>query len=149
MKTLILGIGNPILTDDSVGIRIAQKIKEECPDLEVIETSEAGLALLDLVAGYDKLVIIDSIKTGKGEAGDVYKFGLEDLKPTLDLSSSHSLDIASAFEFGQKLGYKMPKQVSIYAVETKDNITFGEKCTQEVEGKIPFIAKQIIMEERL
>jgi len=149
MKTLILGMGNPILTDDSVGIRIAQKIKEENPDLEVIETSETGLALLELVAGYDKLIIIDSIKTGKGEPGELYKFGLEDLKPTLDLSSSHSLDIASAFEFGQKLGYKMPQQVSIYAVDIKDNTTFGEKCTQEVEGRIPFIAKQIIMEERL
>jgi hydrogenase maturation protease len=62
MKTVILGLGNPILTDDAVGIKIAQKLQEENPKLEVIETSEAGIALLDLITGYDKLIIIDSIK---------------------------------------------------------------------------------------
>ena len=61
MSTLILGIGNPILTDDRVGIEIAHKIKEDNSKLEVIETSEAGISLLDLVVGYDKLIIIDSI----------------------------------------------------------------------------------------
>ena len=54
MKMLILGVGNPILTDDGVGIKIAHKLKERNPELEVVETSEAGIALLELIAGYDK-----------------------------------------------------------------------------------------------
>ncbi len=63
MKTVILGLGNPILTDAAVEIKIAQKFKEENPKLEMIETSEAGIALLDLITDYDKLIIIiDSIK---------------------------------------------------------------------------------------
>ena len=62
MKTLILGIGNPILTDDRVGIKIARKLKEEKPELEVVETSESGISLLDFIVGYNKLIIIDSIK---------------------------------------------------------------------------------------
>jgi len=149
MNTLILGIGNPILTDDGVGIKIAQKLKEENPELEVLETSEAGIALLDLVTGYDKLIIIDSIKTEKGKPGDLYKLGLEDLQPSKDLSSSHGIGIATAFELGQRLGYSVPKYTSIYAVNIKDNTTFGESCTQEIKDKIPFIAGQIIKEERL
>ncbi|HEY93032.1 MAG TPA: hydrogenase maturation protease [Dehalococcoidia bacterium] len=149
MKTLILGFGNPILTDDGVGIRIAQKIKEENPDLEVIETSEAGIALIDYVAGHDKLVIIDSIKTGQGKPGELYKLGLEDLKPFVYFPSSHGIDIATAFKLGESLGYKMPKYTSIYAVEIMDNTTFKEKCTEEVEGRIPFIVKQIVEEENL
>jgi hydrogenase maturation protease len=115
MDTLILGIGNPILTDDRVGIKIAQKLKEEKPELEVVETSEAGITLLDLIVGYNKLIIIDSIKTEKGKPGDLY----------------------------------MPMYTSIYAVEIKDNTTFGEKCTRGVKEKIPFIAKQIIKGEKL
>ena len=67
----------------------------------------------------------------------------------MDFSSSHGIDIATAFKLGQRLGYKMPKSVSIYAVEMKDNTTFGERCTEEVEEKIPFIARQIIDEEKL
>ncbi|MBA7711173.1 hypothetical protein ES703_120128 [subsurface metagenome] len=149
MNTLILGIGNPILTDDGVGIKIARKIKEGNPELEVIETSEAGIALLDLIAGYDKLVIIDSVKTGQEKPGEVYKLRLEDLKPTVDSVSSHGVDIATAFELGRGLGYRMPKYISLYAVEIKDNTTFGENCTEEVEERIPFIMSQIIEEEKL
>ena len=149
MNTLILGVGNPILTDDGVGIKIAQKLKEEKPELEVVETSEAGIALLDLIAGYDKLIIIDSIKTEQGKPGQVYKLELGDLKPAMDFFSSHGIDIATAFKLGEGMGYKMPKFVSIYAVEMKDNTTFGERCTEEVEEKIPFIVKQIIDEEKL
>ena len=149
MNTLILGIGNPILTDDGVGIKIAQKLKEGNPELEVMETSEAGIALLELIAGYDKLIIIDSIKTGQGKPGELYKLELEDLKPPMYFSSSHGIDIATAVELGQRLGYRMPKYISLYAVEIKDNSTFGEECTKEIEGRIPFIIKQIIEEERL
>lgn len=149
MNTLILGIGNLILTDDGVGIKIAQRLKEERPELEVVETGEAGLTLLDFITGYDRLIIIDSIKTEQGKPGQVYKLELEDLKPAMDFSSSHGIDIATAFKLGQRLGYKMPKSVSIYAVEMKDNTTFGERCTEEVEERIPFIAQQIIDEEKL
>jgi hydrogenase maturation protease len=149
MKTLILGIGNLILTDDGVGIKIAHKLNEARPELEVVETGEAGLTLLDLITGYDRLIIIDSIKTEQGKPGQVYKLELEDLKPAMDFSSSHGIDIATAFKLGQSLGYRMPESVSLYAVEMKDNTTFGERCTQEVEEKIPFIAQQIIDEEKL
>jgi len=149
MNTLILGIGNPILTDDGVGIKIAQRLKEENVKLEVIETSEAGITLLDLIVDYNKLIIIDSIKTEKGKPGDLYRLELEDLKPSKDFSSSHGIGIVTAFELGQRLGYRMPKSVSIYAVNIKDNTTFGEKCTEEVEQRIPFIVKQIMRKEKL
>jgi len=149
MNTLILGLGNLILTDDGVGIKIARKLKEENPELEVIETSEAGMAILDHIAGYDKLIIIDSIKTERGKPGELHKLELEDLKPAKDFTSSHGLDIATAFQLGQRLGYRMPNFISIYAVDIRDNSTFGEECTQEVEERIPFITKQIIEEEKL
>ena len=149
MSTLVLGIGNSILADDGVGIKVAQKLKDKNSELEVIETGETGIALLDLIVGWDKLIIIDSIKTEKGKPGDLYKLELEDLRPAKDLSSSHGIGIATAFELGKELGYEMPEHISIYAVGIKDNSTFGEDCTQEVEAKIPSITLQIIKEERL
>jgi len=149
MKTLVLGLGNPILSDDAVGIRIAQGLKQEIPAQNVIGTSEAGVALLDYVVGYDRLVIIDSIMTKTGKPGELYKLELEDLTPAMNLSSSHGVDIATALTLGERLGYPMPKQVRIYAVEIKDNTTLGEKCTQEVEEMIPFIVRRIAKEEGL
>ena len=149
MNTLILGIGNPILTDDGVGIKIARKLKEGNPGLEMIETSEAGITLLDLIVGYKRLIIIDSIKTEKGKPGDLYKLELGDLKPSKDFPSSHGIGIATAFKLGQELGYSMPEFVSIYAVNIKNNSTFGEECTEAVKERIPFIVRQIIAEEKL
>jgi hydrogenase maturation protease len=148
-RTLILGIGNPILSDDGVGIKIAQRIKEENPELDVIEACEGAFGLLDHVMDYDKFIIIDSIKTEQGKPGDLYKIELEDLKPTMDLATSHGIGIASAFRVGEGLGYKMPQSVNIYAVEARDNTNFGEGCTKEVAKRIPFIAKQIMKEEKL
>lgn len=148
-KTLILGIGNPILSDDAVGIRIAQSIKKEKAGLEVIESTEAGMAILEHIDGYDKLVIIDSIKTGQGKPGELYRLALEDLNPATGFTSSHGLDIATAFKLGEKVGYNMPKSVSIFAVEVEDNTTFSEKCTEELEKRIPQIARDIIREEKL
>ncbi len=149
MKTLVLGMGNTILTDDGVGIKVAQSLKEIRPELEVMETSEAGIALLDFIVGYDRLIIVDSIKTGEAEPGELHKLEMGALKPSAHLTSLHGVDIATAFELGQRLGYPMPRQVSIYAVEIKDNTSFGEGCTEEVGGKIALIAEQIIGEEKL
>jgi hydrogenase maturation protease len=149
MNTLVLGMGNTILTDDGVGVAIAHRLKERKPELDVVETSEAGLALLDFVVGYDRLIIVDSVKTEEGEPGELYKMELGALKPTSHLTSLHGVDMATAFKLGQKLGYHMPQRVSIYAVEVKDNTSFGEGCTDEVGGKLSLIAEQIIGEEKL
>jgi hydrogenase maturation protease len=149
VKTLVLGIGNPIVTDDGAGLKIAQRIKDRNPELEVIEACSGALGLLDEISGYDKLIIIDSVKTEGGQPGELYKLELEDLRPTLDHATSHGLDIASAFKLGKGLGYKMPQSVIIYAVEIKDNTNFGEECTREVAEKIPLLAQRIMAEERL
>ena len=74
MRTLVLGLGNPILSDDSVGFRVAQLLRSQLDQREVtvLETGVAGLNLLDLLVGYDKAVIIDAIQTVEGKAADVY-----------------------------------------------------------------------------
>ena len=149
MKTLILGMGNPILTDDGVGLKIARRLKETRDGLEVVETSEAGIALLDLILGYNRLIVIDSIKIDEGEPGELYQLALEDLEPGQEFSSSHGIGLATAFALGQRLGYPLPQAVSIYAVNIKDNSTFGEECTEAIRKRLPDIVQQIIKEERL
>jgi len=150
MKTLVLGVGNPILSDDGIGLKVAQRLKEERPELEVIETSEAAVAVLDLMAmaDCDKLILVDSIKTG-GKLGELYRFEVSDLKPAQDFASTHGVDIATVLELGRRLGQRLPRHISIYAVEIDDNTTFGEECTEKVKARIPFIADQIIAKEKL
>jgi hydrogenase maturation protease len=150
ISTIVLGVGNPILRDDSVGLKVARLIKERAPAVEVVETALAGLSLLDYAADHDRLIIIDSIKTAPGEEpGEVFKLDFATLDPAMDFTSFHGVDIVTAFELGKQLGYKMPDHVSVYAVTVSDNYTFTEKCSDEVERKIPEITEEILKEEKL
>lgn len=149
MKTLVLGIGNPIVTDDSVGLKVARLIKERCPGLDVVEACSGAMGLFDYVIDQDRVILIDSIKTDNGVPGEVYRMTVDDLNPKLKQHSSHGLDIASALKIGEGLGYKMPESVNIYAIQIEDNIRFGEECTAEVARRIPLIASEIIEEEKL
>jgi len=146
MKTLVLGIGNPILSDDAVGIKVAEEIegrlREQC--LDVKTASIGGLSILDEISGYDRLILIDSIKTGEGKPGDVYKLSVEDLGSTSHLSSSHGMDFATVIGLGRKVGYKIPEIIDIYAIEIEDNTTFSEECTKKVKMRISEIADKIM-----
>ena len=147
MKTLIIGLGNPILRDDGVGIRVANEIRRRLPKssaIEIVETSSGALALLDLICGYDKVVIIDSIKTENHAPGELHKLRLEDLGSAIPSVSSHRVDLRTAIELGKKLGYKLPKIIDIYAIEVKDNTTFCEELTPAIEAKISSIVTRIM-----
>ena len=148
MKTLVLGLGNPILSDDSVGFRVIQQLKAsfDTPDLILVESSASGLTLLDLISGYDKVIIIDAIKTGGGEAGKIYRLGAENLGAIRHSASPHDINLATALELGKKLGAALPQQIIIFAIEVVDVTTFSEKCTPEVEKAIP-LAASIVAEE--
>ncbi|MGB2852819.1 MAG: hydrogenase maturation protease, partial [Dehalococcoidia bacterium] len=68
MKTLVLGLGNPILSDDAVGLRVVEELEGRVDQQEVklVETTVAGLGLLDFLTGHDRAIIIDSIQTVGG-----------------------------------------------------------------------------------
>jgi hydrogenase maturation protease len=148
--TIVIGIGNPILRDDSVGLKVARSIKLAAPYVEVVETAEAGMSLLDWAPGHDRLIVIDSIKAGEGEpTGEVFKLDFDTLSPAMDFTSFHGVDIVTAFELGKRLGYQMPSRVSVYAITVRENMTFTEECSDEVERKIPGITGEILKEENL
>lgn len=149
MKTLILGLGNPILSDDGVGNRVAQILEDRLArrqDVAVMETSLSGLSLIDVLAGYDKAIIVDAIHTAEEKTGQIYRLNPEALNNTRHVSSPHDVNFATALELGNKLGIAMPKQIVIYAIEVDDVSNFGEEFTDEVKQAIPKCVKRIIRE---
>jgi hydrogenase maturation protease len=148
MKTLVLGLGNPILSDDGVGIKAAHEVANQLnnPQVTVVETSTAGLSLLDSIVGYDKVVIIDAIQTEKGEAGEIYRMGTADFSLTKHFSSPHQINLATALELGKMLNLAMPKEITVFAVEAKDITGFSEECTPEVKRAIPEVVKMVLAE---
>jgi hydrogenase maturation protease len=148
MKTLVLGLGNPILSDDAVGIRVAQEVgrKLDDPQVTVAETSEAGLSLLDAIVGYDEVIIIDAVQTENGKAGRIHRMGTEDFSNSKRFAPPHQINLATSLELGNALNLAMPRKIIVFAVEAKDVTTFSEKCTPEVEKAIPEVVKMVIEE---
>jgi hydrogenase maturation protease len=146
-KTLIIGLGNTILCDDGAGIYAARKVAGMLVDrsnVDVVETSLGGVGLLDLMTGYDRVIILDAILTNKNAPGEIYHLRLEDLGAPAYPSGPHFLDVRTSAELGHKLGLPMPKEIRIFAIEIHDNTTFSEKLTREVEESLPLLAKQVV-----
>jgi len=145
---LVLGLGNPILSDDRVGIEVAYRIEEKHnAGVDVIEASVGGLGLLDLIVGYEKLIVVDSIKTEDGSPGALYRLELDDLERTIHTSSPHDTNFATAIEFGKRCGLSVPENIHIYAIEIEDNTTFSEQLTPPVEKAVPQIVDTIVKEQ--
>ena len=119
MKTLILGVGSSILTDDSVGLVVARRLAERLShrdDVDFGENEEAGFTLLEEGLGYDRLVIVDSILTGAAP-GTVLTYDLSDLGRSIHSNSPHGLNLATVLAFGKSHGMAVPDEVVIYAIE--------------------------------
>jgi hydrogenase maturation protease len=145
MKTVVIGLGNTILSDDGAGIYIARYLGKSIrgPETTIIETESAGMNLMEMLDGYDRAILVDSIQLEGEIPGTVFRLKLNDLKITPRLSSSHDIDIVTAIELGKKLGLKMPEDVIIFAVQTEDVLTIHEGCTEKVEKVLPRVAAEI------
>lgn len=148
MKTLVLGLGNPILCDDAVGLRVARELRSRLnrEDVDVEETSLAGLGLLDILSGYDRVVIIDAIETEQGEPGRVYRLGPGAFDDAKHLCSLHEMNFATALDVGRRLGVDLPQQIIVFAVGVSDTATFSEECTPRVRQAIPVCTEMILRE---
>ena len=145
VKTLIVGVGNPILSDDGVGIYAARMLLERgLPGVSIEELPASGLELLDMVMGYDRVVIVDAIQTRVGVPRDHYVLREDDFKRTVHGSSPHGINIATALAMGRKIvPDKMPKEVFFVAIEAEDLTNVRQGLTPKVSEKLPGILDMI------
>jgi len=154
VKTLVLGLGNPIITDDGVGIHVlreaASRLAGDGPTtgLTLAQSSLGGLRLLDLMDGYDRAVVVDAIQTRDGRPGDVYRLHAGDLPWTLHSGSTHDLSLSGALALGRALGMTLPpdEAIVLIAVEVEDVLGFGETCTPTVTAAIPRAVEAVLGE---
>jgi hydrogenase maturation protease len=139
MSTRIIGLGNSILTDDGVGIYTARAIGQRLADLDggarvdIVESEVAGFALMELMAGWKHVILIDSIQFRDLEPGTVIRIEPEDLHTSLRLRSVHDINLPAAMELGRQLGLEMPVQLTIFGIQAEDALTFGESLTRAAE----------------
>jgi hydrogenase maturation protease len=147
MMTLILALGNPILSDDAVGWEVADRLAPLVGSAVTI--LKEGRLTLDLIArlgGYDRLVVIDAIQLGTAPVGTVHRFTLADFRAIIRSSSAHDLNFATAFETARQWGYPIPGDIRIYGIEVENLRRFAEGCTPAVQVRLDAIAAQIYRE---
>ncbi|MBU7031952.1 MAG: hydrogenase maturation protease [Theionarchaea archaeon] len=151
MKILILGIGNPILTDDAVGILVARQLHDNGIDVE--ELAVGGLSLLDYMVGYDKVIVIDAVKRNEannrspgGEdtereiipPGTVSVLRPHEIERALHASCIHDVSFSEALKVGECLFLEsMPSEIICVGIEVEDTETFSETPTKAIMAAIP------------
>lgn len=151
MKTLVIGLGNPILGDDGVGWRVVEEIARKTADrndIEVDTVSLGGLSLMERITGYSRVILVDSFFTGKKPIGTVCMFPLTELS---ELSSGHTTAIhdtslRNALNVGRSMDISLPRDedVLIVAIEAENVFDFSEILSPQVEAAVPQAVEAVL-----
>jgi hydrogenase maturation protease len=148
MKILILGLGNPLVTDDSVGLRVVEELKPLLTDRTDVEVSEdywGGLRLMERMIGFDRAIVIDAILTGD-PPGTIHLLTPDGIS-TQRSASAHDVNLPTALEFGRQAEMHLPenRHIRLVGIEAEDILSFGEKCTPAVQAAIPRAVEAVLL----
>ncbi|MHA1668899.1 MAG: hydrogenase maturation protease [Candidatus Heimdallarchaeaceae archaeon] len=163
MKIAIIGLGNPIVGDDAIGIKVVEYIKDNYSfpsyvDI-LVDVSLAGIGLVELFRGYDKVILIDSMKSETVEPGEVIRLHPEQFAGAMHISDYHNMDFFTAYEFCKHMyGEEIPpnENIIILGIEIKYIQEFSDQLSLEIQSKfskiVDFVYKEIkkeISEEKI
>ena len=146
-RTLIIGLGNPILGDDSVGLRVASVVRSELPvgiGVEVAEETHGGLRLMERMVGYDRAIVVDALTAGSAP-GTIHQLRLGD-RPTRRSASAHDVDLPTALAVGRQAGARLPddEDILVIGIEADPVETFGESLSPPVAAAVPRAAAIVL-----
>lgn len=139
-RTLVIGLGNPLIADDRVGLCVASQLRRSLrgrPDVDVVEDYWGGLRLMERMIGYDRAIVIDAICTG-APPGTLHRLTPHAV-PTQKSASAHDVNLPTALAFGRAAGASVPEddQVVLVGIEALDTLTFSEDVTPAVAAAVP------------
>ena len=145
-RTILLGLGNPLLTDDSIGLRVIDRLRPalaDRPGLDLAEECWGGLRLMEHLVGYSRAVIVDA-RRSSAPPGTVSLLAAE-APPTRHGNSAHDVDLWTALELGRRAGFELPQPVDIriVAIEVAEVEAFSERCTPAVSASVPRAAELV------
>jgi hydrogenase maturation protease len=148
VRTLVLGLGNEYAGDDAVGVLAVRALSDELAgDADVVESAASGLALLEVFAGYDRAVVVDSIRTGRAPAGTIVKAGLAELGAAI-APSLHQAGIPELAAVARRLGMVFPDRTCVLAVEVAGPLMFGAPLSEPVAAAIAPLGRCVLDQVR-
>jgi hydrogenase maturation protease len=144
-KVLILGIGNIILKDEGIGVRVAQKMQQMIlpPDVEVLDGGVKGLDLLYFIEDREKVVVVDAVKAG-APAGTLFRFTDKDLAAKKGvMRSAHGIDFSDVIAIAGFMGNK--PDIVFLGIEPED-LSSGMELSPLMEKNIPILINLVLKE---
>ena len=152
-RILVIGIGNILMLDEGVGIRIAEELQRNYvfpADVRVMDAGTMGLGMMHLFRGVELLLIADAVDGTGHPAGTVLRLSPEDLAPNQVLHSLHDIRFADVLNAARMIGV-MPEADCI-GVQVQDmspaELTIG--LSEAVEAAVPRAVAAVlyVLEER-
>ena len=155
MKTLVVGLGNPILGDDGVGWKVAEEVKQRLLALfenggqemkvDVECLSLGGISLMEHLIGYSRAILVDSFALDE-PIGSILILKLDDLPnySAYHTTSPHDTSLQNAIAMGKTLGAKLPDDVMVVGIATKRIHEFSEEFSPPVAEAVPLAAKFVL-----
>ena len=140
MTTLILGIGNLLLTDEGVGCHAARALQEEAlpEDVVVLEAGTDFLSALPEIEKADRIIIVDAMQ-GDEAPGTVYRVPFEEcLKPQC-IASLHGFDVSRTLYLA---GRDTVPEVVVFGVEPA-LIQWGTELSPAVREMMPAVIEAV------
>ncbi len=143
MRVLVLGLGNEYAGVDAVGVLAVRALRGEFTGAaDVVESAASGLALLEVFTGYDRAVVVDSIRTGRNPAGTIVELDLADVGRA-SAPSLHQAGIPELAAVGERLGLGFPAETRVLAIEVAALPTFGEPLSAPVAAAVGELVRRI------
>jgi hydrogenase maturation protease len=149
MKTIVIGLGNPILGDDGVGWHIAEEVHNQLDPalhIDVDYLSLGGISLMEHLIGYERVILIDAFYANE-ESGSIHVSRLEELPnySAYHITSAHDTSLQNALKLGKELGANLPEEIIIVGITTKHVYDFSQELSPPIEKAISKAA-EIVME---
>lgn len=137
MSTAVLGLGNPLLTDDGVGLVLLEQLREDSwVDVELVDGGTWGLSLLPVLADCDRVLVLDAVRAGnepgtvvRGTGSDVPRFYRYPLSP-------HQIDLTEVLAAAEMVG-QVPSEVVVVGIEPSSTDGPCLDLTEPVAAAVP------------
>jgi hydrogenase maturation protease len=143
MRTLVLGLGNELAGDDAVGLLVARAVRDEVADVaDVVESSASGMALIEVLAGYDRVIVVDAIRTGRDPPGTITEMTLAHVGRVV-APSLHHAGLPELAAVAERLGLRFPAETRVLAVEVVDPYTLGAGLSEPVADAVAELLRRV------
>ena len=147
VTTLVIGLGNPLLGDEGIGVQVVEELQGlQLPDgVEAVVGGTAGLGLIGLMEGYQRVIIVDAADMGH-PPGHVVRFTPSEVhfKTAEAPLSLHQIGLGEVLTLAEALEVA-PAEVIIIGVQP-GQMEGGNGLSPEVEGAIPQVIGLILDE---